>query len=196
MQSRRSVCLGLTGLVIGSGMLAPARLLANMAERKIVVIGAPGVGKTSLLIRDTTGIFPEEIIPTVFDNYSAKVMANGVSYQVGLWDTAGDSDYDRLRPLSYPGTNAFLICYSVERPESLTLARDKFAVEARMAVQNAPLILVACKTDLRSKGQGSVSTEDGRAVAKKISARDFVECSALTGDNVKAVFDVALRATI
>uniref|UniRef100_A0A3Q4GA13 Cell division cycle 42 n=1 Tax=Neolamprologus brichardi TaxID=32507 RepID=A0A3Q4GA13_NEOBR len=91
---------------------------------KCVVVGDGAVGKTCMLIAFVTKAYPSEFIPTVLDNYSATV-TNGEKYNLGLWDTSGQEDYDRLRPLSYPQTDVFLVCFSVDSPESFQMVTNK-----------------------------------------------------------------------
>ena len=121
-----------------------------MQNCKIVVIGDGGVGKSCLLISCTTGSFPGDYIPTVFDNYASNIMVDNRSYRVGLWDTAGQEDYDRLRPLSYPDTDVFLICYDVTRRASLTNVEEKWLPEVRHYAPDTPVVLVANKIDVRN----------------------------------------------
>lgn len=99
-----------------------------------------------------------------FDNYSANVQVDGKPISLGLWDTAGQEDYDRLRPLSYPDTHVILICYAVDKPESLRNVQHKWIYELDQYCPGVPRILVACKMDLRPEhsaatGESFATTE-------------------------------------
>ena len=90
-----------------------------MQNLKLLVAGVGAVGKSCLLIAYTTNSFPGDYVQTVFDDYSANVMYNCKPINLGFWDTAGQEDHGRLRPLSYPQTDRFLLCYDVSRKASL-----------------------------------------------------------------------------
>ncbi|XP_048377011.1 ras-related C3 botulinum toxin substrate 1-like isoform X2 [Stegostoma tigrinum] len=156
-----------------------------MQNIKCVVVGDGAVGKTCLLITYTTNDFPEEYIPTVFDNYSTSVTVDGRAVNLGLWDTAGQEDYDKLRPLSYPQT---------------------WYPEVKQHCPNAPIILVGTKLDLRDdkdtieklreRNQAPITHEEGVLIAKEIGAAKFIESSAYKQKGLKTIFDEAIRAVI
>ena len=73
----------------------------------------------------TDSLFSQVYVPTVFENYVADVEVDGKHVELALWDTAGQEDYDRLRPLSYPDSHVILICFAVDSPDSLDNVQEK-----------------------------------------------------------------------
>ena len=152
----------------------------------------------------------EDYIPTVFDNYSANVTVDGKSVALGLWDVAGAEDYGRLRPLTYPNTDVFLIAFSIISPASYENVLSKWYKELQdqqaIDITTIPIILVGTKLDLRDdpgtlaklaeKSLAPVSFEKGEELKGKIGARKYMECCAKTQKGVKQVFDEAIRAKL
>ncbi|KAJ2519883.1 GTP-binding protein Rho1 [Coemansia sp. RSA 1939] len=180
--------------------------MATEIRRKLVIVGDGACGKTCLLIVFSKDVFPEVYVPTVFENYVADVEVDGMKVELALWDTAGQEDYDRLRPLSYPDSHVILICFAIDSQDSLDNVQEKWISEVLHFCQGLPIILVGCKKDIRNdrividelakSGQRPVSQEEGAAVAQKIMAYKYLECSAKTGEGVREVFEYATRAAI
>lgn len=154
-----------------------------MQAIKCVVVGDGAVGKTCLLISYAQNAFPGEYVLTVFDSYTANVMVNGKAISLGLWDTAGQEDYDRLRPLSYPQTDIFLICFSLTNPTSFKNVKLKWYPEVRHHCPSVPIILVGTKLDLR---------EDKKTVAKL----NEINLTPITNDQVCTVIYDALTLVL
>ncbi|KAL9275739.1 Rac-like GTP-binding protein RHO1-like protein [Drosera capensis] len=145
---------------------------------KCVTVGDGAVGKTCLLISYTSNTFPTDYVPTVFDNFSANVVVNGSTVNLG------QEDYNRLRPLSYRGAD--------------------WIPELKHYAPGVPIILVGTKLDLRDDkqffidhpGAVPISTAQGEELRKLIGAPAYIECSSKTQLNVKAVFDQAIKVVL
>jgi len=179
---------------------------ATEIRRKLVITGDGACGKTCLLIVFSRDEFPESYVPTVFENYVADIEVDGKHVELALWDTAGQEDYDRLRPLSYPDTNVILMCFSIDQPDSLENISEKWHPEVTHFCPNVPKVLVGLKLDLRDVpsvieelkkvNQSPVTTDEGMNMKQKIHATAYVECSAKTRVGVQEVFETATKAAL
>jgi Ras family protein U len=173
----------------------------NRGNVKCVFVGDSGVGKTSLIVAYTTNGFCERYTPTTFDNYSVSVTVDNKPLKIELCDTAGKSEFDSLRLLSYNESNVFLLCYSVMSPASLQSILAKWLPEVRAVAPDTPVILVGTQCDLRHnlsrvleakrRGINPIEAKQAQKVADQYNI-DFIECSALTQQNLKEVFDKAI----
>lgn len=145
-------------------------------------------------------------------------------YTLGLFDTAGriicwlgtnleiyicigQEDYDRLRPLSYPQTDVFLVCFSVVSPPSFENVREKWFPEVHHHCPGVPCLIVGTQQDLRddpatieklarNNKQKAITQDMGEKLCDQLGAVKYVECSALTQRGLKNVFDEAIIAAL
>ena len=116
-----------------------------------------------------------------------------VQVELALWDTAGQEDYDRLRPLSYPDTDVILLCFSVSSPDSLENIPERWVPEVKHFCPTVPVLLVGLKKDLRQcedevrrlqeTKQRPVTREEGQLMMERIGGVGYYECSSKTKVN-------------
>ena len=134
-----------------------------------------------------------------------------------MCDTPGQDDFDTLRPLVYPNTDVFLLCFSVVLPSSFHNIREKWIPEIRKSTQknkkkiksknqkdDIPIVLVGTQSDLRNDAQtlvelaqykeAPVSEAEARKLTQSMGFEDYIESSSLTQKNLKEVFDSAIMA--
>jgi Ras-related C3 botulinum toxin substrate 1 len=177
-----------------------------MQAIKCVVVGDGAVGKTCMLMSFSNNTFPQDYVPTVFDNYNTAIMVDETPYNLGLWDTAGQEEYDRLRALCYPQTDVFLMCFAIISPSSFENIKIRWWPEIKHHCPDTPYVLVGTKLDLREdsatlaelakSNQKPITTEQGEQLCKDIKAASYIECSALTQKGLKTVFDEAARSVV
>lgn len=162
------------------------------------------MGKTSLLYGFANNQLPSEYNPTVYDNYTASLSFKQKTYTLGLWDTAGQDEFDSIRVLSYPDTDVFLICFSVVHPNSFKNIKAKWYPELLKNNIKSPIILVGTKIDLLNnenflkqmseKEQRPITKDQAIQLQKEIKARFYVECSSITAKGVKEVFEKCVES--
>ena len=194
--------------------------LINPTRIKLVVVGDGAVGKTCILISFKTKKFPSQYIPTVFENYTAPFKScskngrrvgddSGTSSGTApvllhLWDTAGQEEYDRLRPLSYPNSDVVLLCFATVNRGSFESIKNKWFPEVNHYIKDVPKILVGTKVDLRESGTADphaseyepIPKTEAEALAKELGITRYIEVSAKTRKNLNKVFETAVDCAL
>ncbi|KAK3593176.1 hypothetical protein CHS0354_039662 [Potamilus streckersoni] len=168
---------------------------------KCVVIGDENVGKTSLLMSYATDQFPTQHVPSVFDNYAGCICLSGKQYNLQLIDTLDERSAENNRCI-YPGTDVFVVCFSVINPESFKNVERKWVPEIRRYMGDVPFIVVGTKADLRqddkvnrqlqAKCQYPVSYSDATKKSKQLGASCYIECSPRMPKRMRKVVNDAL----
>jgi len=183
------------------------RHIAKKDSIKCVVIGDLAYLKTNLLYAYALGLEYDrmEYKPTIFANLSKTFQVKGNFYHFELIDTAGEELYDRLRCLNYPSTDVFVVCFSVVDRTSFESVSSKWAPEIKHHCPKTPFILVGAQIEKREDpdvlenlsidGQKPISYMEGKKLAKKLKAIEYLECSVETKIGIQDVFKEAFLAS-
>ncbi|KAA6400239.1 MAG: putative Transforming protein RhoA [Streblomastix strix] len=177
--------------------------MATETKLKLVIVGDGAVGKTCLLMVYANNKYPEgKLQRTVFDNYTCRVPVGRDRVLLSLWDTAGQEDYDAIRPFSYENTDVFIVCFSINRRDTFLNVKSKWVPDIKKRLgPKTKIVLVGTKGDLRKSITPTtqhefVRVEEGYNMAKDIGASNYVECSAKYNQGVKEAFDNAISVCL
>ncbi|SCV04990.1 LANO_0G16072g1_1 [Lachancea nothofagi CBS 11611] len=148
-------------------------------HRKIAVVGARNVGKSSLTVQYVESHFVESYYPTIENQFTKQLVLGKTNYTLEICDTAGQDEFSLVNTKSLIGVKGVAIVYScVNRAsfEIVELIRDK--ILDQLGLEHIPTIIIGNKIDLRdAASNGVITKQEGMALAKKLDA-GFVESSA------------------
>jgi Ras-related protein Rab-2A len=158
---------------------------------KIVVLGEGAVGKTAIVTRFSHGFFRTDYKTTIGSQFAVKnidirsIDGSNLTVKLQIWDVAGQSRFQILRPMYYRGASGGLLVYDVSRRRTY-LALEEWLNELRKAInKDIPLVLVANKTDLPDR---IVEPSEGHKFADDHNM-PYVEASAKTGEGIVDIFE-------
>ena len=159
-------------------------------RKKILILGAPGVGKSAVIFRFKDDVFKTDYIPTLQETYKKEFFFNNEKVELEINDLDGQNEFTIFSGNKFSfGMNAYILCYSVENKYSFQMIQNINTKLTSLVGDCIPKILIGNKADLTNKK--TISTEEGKALAKSINA-SFLECSARSGLNIQLIFHTLL----
>ncbi|RLV63753.1 hypothetical protein DV515_00017949, partial [Chloebia gouldiae] len=183
------------GCISGGGPEPGQRLRGKMPEQsndyRVVVFGAGGVGKSSLVLRFVKGTFRDTYIPTIEDTYRQVISCDKSVCTLQITDTTGSHQFPAMQRLSISKGHAFILVFSVTSKQSLEELKPIYQqiVQIKGSVESIPIMLVGNKCD---ETQREVESREGEAMAKEWKCA-FMETSAKMNYNVKELFQELLN---
>ncbi|NXI43280.1 DIRA2 protein, partial [Galbula dea] len=160
-------------------------------DYRVVVFGAAGVGKSSLVLRFVKGTFRETYTPTVEDTYGQVISCDKSICTLQITDTTGSHQFPAMQRLSITRGHAFILVYSVTSRQSLEDLQPIFEeiCQIKEDTHRIPIMLVGNKSD---ESQRELGVAEGQALASKWQC-SFMETSAKMNYNVQELFQELLN---
>uniref|UniRef100_A0A8C8BCM4 DIRAS family GTPase 2 n=1 Tax=Otus sunia TaxID=257818 RepID=A0A8C8BCM4_9STRI len=161
-------------------------------DYRVVVFGAGGVGKSSLVLRFVKGTFRESYIPTIEDTYRQVISCDKSICTLQITDTTGSHQFPAMQRLSISKGHAFILVYSITSRQSLEELKPIYEqiCQIKGDVESIPIMLVGNKNDENQNRE--VDSSEGETMAKKWKCA-FMETSAKLNHNVKELFQELLN---
>ncbi|CAG5125098.1 unnamed protein product [Candidula unifasciata] len=160
---------------------------ATEVRSKIVIVGSCACGKTALIHRYIKSTFLETYTPTGFETHNSQYsVSETYKITMSIWDTSGDVGYDKVRPLSYGEADLIIICFAIDKPETMEDVVTKWYPEVKEQCPGVPVMLVGCKSDMRNEIKALppdkpkpayITYDQGLNTAKQIGALVYSETS-------------------
>lgn len=159
---------------------------------KIVILGEPGVGKSSIVLRFMEGKFePEKTATTNIDFLSKEVNLDGESFSLEMWDTAGQERFRNITSSYYRGCDGAVLVFDVTDQLSLDNLK-KWQADLRHFAEQVPMVVVANKSD---RSDEYVLKEDELSNVKDQFQAPVFLVSALNGSNIDKAMNELLSIT-
>lgn len=156
---------------------------------KIIFAGDSSVGKSNIISRFYKDKFTENLGSTVGVEFYSKVVhcQNNKLAKLQIWDTAGQERFRSITSSYYKGAKGAFLVYDVTRKSSFETVQGWFRDIVNLTGnKNVIVILVGNKSDLVNERE--VTEDEGKDLAKTLNI-PFFETSALTGSNIKLIFE-------
>ena len=157
---------------------------------KIVLLGQSATGKTCIATRYVKGTFLSSSVSTVGASYLTKsATVDGITYDLNIWDTAGQELYRSLTPMYYRNAHAAIVVFDITNRQSFEAAR-RWIEELRGTGENSFIVIVGNKIDLEDARQ--VTEQDGNSLANELKCK-YIETSALSGVGIELLFQIVIK---
>ena len=159
-------------------------------EFKIVYFGPGEVGKTCIVDRLLGKGFSEHMA-TSGASYSTKsLILEGHSFTANIWDTAGIKSYKSISKFFLKDAKGAFVIYDITSKETFDEIDERIRLFKEVENSDIPMVIIGNFCDLKDKRE--VTVEEGELKAKKYGA-DFIETSALSGENIQKAFEILMR---